>query len=191
MKEEQHWHSCNSGFWWHLLSSCYTFTYKKINSSHRYHTASNFSEYCRVATETYIMFHLPLTDAAASYSLKRRKIFKKYIINLKQQKHADMYGKIKGQVKNLGRLHISTLNRSCTNCTMFPNLGSHSIASGGTPVLPSFPKMCPTPSAYFHCWLWQNASYSIHPFLRKIFPFKLFVCCSPVTASVMNPLFSN
>jgi len=97
------------------------------------------------------MFYLPLIDAAASYSLERRKILKKYTINMKPQKDADIYRKIKGQVKNLRRLHISTINRARTNCTTFPNLGSHSIASGGTPVLPSFPKMCPTPSAYFHC----------------------------------------
>lgn len=70
---------------------------------------------------------------------------------MKQQKDADIHGKMKGQVKNLQRFHISTINRACTNCTMFPNLGSNSIASGYTPVLPSFPKMCPTPSAYFHC----------------------------------------
>lgn len=140
---------------------------KKCSSSHQYQIANNFSEYCTVAIEIYIMFYLPLIDAAASYSLKRRKRFKKYIINMKQQKDADIYGKMKGQVKNLWRLHISTINRACTNCTTFPNLGFHSIASGGTPVLPSFPKMRPTASAYFHCWLWQNAPYSIHPFLWK------------------------
>lgn len=165
MKEEQHWHSCNSGFWWHLPSSCYTLMYKKINSSYQCLTANNFSEYYTVATETYIMFHLALTDAAAYYCLKRSKIKKKYFINKQQQEYAGIYGKMKGQVKNLWRLHISTINRAHTNWTTFPNLGSHSIACGGTPVLPSFPKMCPTPSAYFHCWLWQKAPYSIRPFL--------------------------
>lgn len=163
MKEEQHWHSCNSGFWWHLLSSCYTLMYKKVNSSHRCPTANNFSEYHTAVTETYIMFYLGLTDAAAYYCLKRR--FKKNILIHSSKEYAGIYGKMKDQVKNSWRLHISTINRACTNWTIFPNLGSHSIACGGTPVLPSFPKMCPTPSAYFHCWLWQKAPYSIRPFL--------------------------
>lgn len=62
--------------------------YKKINSSYQCLTANNFSEYYTVATETYIMFHLALTDAAAYYCLKRSKIKKKYFINKQQQEYA-------------------------------------------------------------------------------------------------------
>lgn len=46
------------------------------------------------------MFHFALTDAAAYYCLKRSKI-KKKIINMQQQEYAGIYGKMKGQVKNL------------------------------------------------------------------------------------------
>lgn len=171
MKEEQQCHSRNRRFWWHC-SQAATASFINTSSSHQYHTDHTdhifFSDYCTIVIE---VLH-SLIEASASYSLKRT-IKYIYIINMKQLKKKKKSWHIWKKDRpgeKLTKAPYFYHKQNMYKMHYFSNLGSYSIAGGSTPVFPSFPKMCPILSAYFHCWLWQNAPYSIHPFLQKNIP---------------------
>lgn len=161
-----------------LLSNCRSFIYKKlIPVINILQLAFFFWVLCNCNWSLHYVLH-SLIETWASYSLKRTILYIYiYILLIWSSKKKYIYiikcwhiWKNDRPCEKLMKAPYFYHKQSMYKLHYFSNLGSHSIASGGTPVFPSFPKMCPTLSASFHCWLWQNAPYSIHPFPPKNIP---------------------